>query len=392
MLAACVGEPQEQVGAESCLSPGVTDGEVRVGIVLTDSGSFSSAFAPARAGFEARLSLENSRGGVNGRRITYAWGDDAQSTSRNLAVTRNLVEEYGAFAILESSASTSGAAAYLAEEGIPIVGISAEEVWTSHRNMFAFGYLSSTGSSVDTFGRYAKEHGGTRAMVIGTTARVTGSDLNSHLVESLRVMGIQTDAANPVVEYIPGVTSAARLAERIVSERIDTLVTGGAAADLADIVRAARAAGARLEVILSATAVDSQLIQRYGQAVAGLTFFEPFTPFEFVSPAMDAYRDAIARYAPELPDPNQTTALAAYINADMLIRGLREAGPCPTRQKFMDGLRGVHDYTADGLVPTTDFEADFGQLRECYAFVRVSASGQSLEVVDPNYCGSRLQR
>ncbi|KPM53639.1 ABC transporter substrate-binding protein [Frankia sp. CcI49] len=389
-LAACSGSPQAPVAEDSCVAAGVTGSEVRVGVVYTDSGVLSAAFSPSRAGFEARLAVENEKGGVNGRQIVAQWRDDEGSPARNLAVSQDLVENYDAFAILESSASTSGAAKYLADENIPIIGISAEEVWTAYRNMFAFGYLTTKGSSVDTFGRFVKEHGGTRALVIGPTTRLTGTDLNSQLVVSLRTTGVQVDEENPVVEFLPGVTSAARLAQRMVAENIDTLVTGGSAADIVEVISAARQAGVQLKVVLAATAPDAALLEQHGQSLAGLTFFEPFTPFELDSPALDSYHEAMALHAPETTDPNQTTALAAYINADMFIRGLQEAGPCPTRKSFIDGLRGVHDYTAGGLVPTTDFEADFGQLRECYAFVRVAASGRSFEVVDPNYCGSRL--
>ncbi|CUU60547.1 ABC-type branched-chain amino acid transport system, substrate-binding protein [Parafrankia irregularis] len=389
-LAACTGQPRGQVDASSCASPGVTDSEVRVGVVYTDSGALSAPFAPARAGFEARLAVENEKGGVNGRRIVYQPRDDGGSTAGNLAVSRDLVANYGAFAILQSSATTSGAAKYLADEKIPVIGISAEEVWSSYRNMFAFAYLASKGLPVDTFGRFVKEHGGTRAMVIGTSTRLTGSDLNSHMVKSLRGTGVQIDEANPVVEFLPGVTSAARLAQRMVDQKIDTVVSGGAAADIAEVVSAARNAGVRLKVVLTATAPDAALLEQYGQVLAGLVFFEPFTPFESENPGLDAYHKAMARHAPEISDPNQTVALAAYINADMLIRGLQEAGPCPTRQGFIDRLRQVHDYTAGGLVPTTDFEADFGQLRACYAFVRVAADAKHFEVIDPNYCGTRL--
>jgi len=74
----------------------------------------------------------------------------------------------------------------------------------------------------------------------------------------------------------------------------------------------------------------------------------------------------------------------------MLVRGLQEAGPCPTRQGFIDSLRAVDDYDAGGLIPSTDFEEDFGKLNECYAFIRVNAAGDGFDVVDPNYCGTRL--
>nr|MDT0666892.1 ABC transporter substrate-binding protein [Micromonospora sp. DSM 115978] len=75
----------------------------------------------------------------------------------------------------------------------------------------------------------------------------------------------------------------------------------------------------------------------------------------------------------------------------MFVRGLEEAGPCPTRESFIERLRAVDGYDAGGLVGTTDFAADFGRLKECYAFVRVNEAGDRFEVVEANFCGSRLE-
>nr|MDT0664068.1 ABC transporter substrate-binding protein [Micromonospora sp. DSM 115978] len=72
--------------------------------------------------------------------------------------------------------------------------------------------------------------------------------------------------------------------------------------------------------------MDAELLEKYGSALAGLTFYEPYTPFELATPAIETYHEAVANYAPQLTDPDQTLALAAYINADMMIRGLQE-GP-----------------------------------------------------------------
>lgn len=74
----------------------------------------------------------------------------------------------------------------------------------------------------------------------------------------------------------------------------------------------------------------------------------------------------------------------------MLVRGLEDAGECPSRESFADGLRAVKDYDAGGLITSTDLGNDVGRLRECYAFVRVNAAGTGLDVVDANFCGSRL--
>jgi branched-chain amino acid transport system substrate-binding protein len=45
-----------------------------------------------------------------------------------------------------------------------------------------------------------------------------------------------------------------------------------------------------------------------------------------------------------------------YLNADLMIKGLQEAGQNPTRQSFITNLRQVTNSNAGGLLPTP---ADF---------------------------------
>ena len=58
--------------------------------------------------------------------------------------------------------------------------------------------------------------------------------------------------------------------------------------------------------------------------------------------------------------------MVGWLSADAFIRGLREAGAtCPTRKAFIANLRQVKDYTADGLLPSTDFTAVFAKMPLC---------------------------
>ncbi|ABW13285.1 Short-chain alcohol dehydrogenase of unknown specificity-like protein [Parafrankia sp. EAN1pec] len=239
-------------------------------------------------------------------------------------------------------------------------------------------------------GHVVREHGGTRAVIVRDYAGgSTSVQFADQLIVSLRAAGVEIPAEQ-VTEYQPGRASASRIAEWILNNGVDTLVAAMDTETLAQLVDAAHEAEVPLKVILAGREVSAELLQTYGARLAGVTSYANYLPFQVSSPALGAYRAAVARYAPQLVDPDQTLALTAYVVADMLVRGLEEAGECPSRQSFMDGLRAVEDYDAGGLITRTDFGEDFGRLRECYAFVRVNAEGTGIEVVDPDFCGSRL--
>jgi len=50
-------------------------------------------------------------------------------------------------------------------------------------------------------------------------------------------------------------------------------------------------------------------------------------------------------------NPYSASAPMGYVAADLLIRGLKEAGKCPTRALFIDKLRNVTNYDGGGLAP-----------------------------------------
>lgn len=50
-------------------------------------------------------------------------------------------------------------------------------------------------------------------------------------------------------------------------------------------------------------------------------------------------------------NPYSSAAPMGYLGSDLLIRGLKEAGQCPTRATFVDNLRKVTNYDGGGLVP-----------------------------------------
>lgn len=376
--------------AMSCTVEGVTADEVKLGLLFPDTGLGAVTFSAARAGIDARFGAVNAAGGVHGRQIVYDWRDDTAKVSMNLTMARTLIERGNIFGVLETSTVASGSAAYLAERGIPVLGIAVEDAWAKYRNMFSFNYSFTAKGSVDTFGKFVHERGGTKAMILYNPLDPT---VSTHIAEqftsSFRSVGIATTSVS--TDNNPVTAQADQIARQMTEEGIDTLAGTLSTEGLAQVVAAARRQGVPLKVILSSSpAPNAELLETYGSQLAGLTTFAAYIPLETKSPALDSYRAAMATYAPQLQDTDQTLALVGYIIADMFIRGLEEAGDCPTRQGYIDGLRAVKGYNAGGLIGDIDLERDFGKPAECYSFVEVNPEGSAVEIVSPNYCGHRL--
>ncbi|KPM52177.1 ABC transporter substrate-binding protein [Frankia sp. R43] len=388
VLSGCREGTMSTAGAD-CTTPGVTRNQVNVGLIYPDSGVTSNIFTAFRSGIDARFGAANAAGGINGRHLIYTLRSDEARASVNLSVSRELVEQAKVFGILEGSIVASGGADYLAKAEIPVVGLASEKVWAKYRNMFTFAYNFPDGA-VDTFGKFVKERGGTRALIFYNGLDATlSTPLANQFNISLSALGIP--AAMVAGDNDPSATQVEEAIRLIRTNGIDTIIGSLDVKGLAKIVSAVRQRGLNIKVIVSSSEAPSQdLLAQYGSQLAGMTTVTNYLPLEVESPANTAYRKAMSAYAPESRDSGQTLALLGYLIGDIFVRGLQEAGACPTRQGFIDGLRAVKDYDAGGLLNKIDFEADFGKAEECYSFIQVNSTGTGMEVVNTNFCGSRL--
>jgi ABC-type branched-subunit amino acid transport system substrate-binding protein len=389
VTAGCGPKDASAAAGGDCNAPGFTANEIKLGFVYPDTGPLHSIANATRSGVEARIELANDRGGIHGRKITYVWRDDASDPKTNGTVVRELIEKVGVFGLIEMTAVAGGGASYLRDHDVPVTGMALEPFWAEprFRNMFAYGYLY-TGGTVDTFGRYVRAQGGTRAAVIGNDTSGASQGIGAKIKDSLVAGGVAVIPHQFV--FNPNVGSARDVGEQIRAAGADVLTGAVSPTDFAAVLNAVQAAGGHIKVALSANGYDRSLLQQDGASLAGLTTFATFVPFEANTPAQQTYRTAMARYAPELQPPDQEMALRSYIYADLFLRGLEVAGRCPTRAGFINALRAVHDYDAGGLLAgQVDLTKDFGRLNTCYIFVRVNATGTGYDVVENNTPGFR---
>ncbi|MGL6280613.1 MAG: ABC transporter substrate-binding protein [Gaiella sp.] len=98
-LTAALGAAAATAGASS--DPGVSDDEILLGGTTPLSGS-AAAYASVARGADGYFKYVNARGGVNGRKITYKYVDDAYNSAQTVQATRQLVEQDKVFAIFNT--------------------------------------------------------------------------------------------------------------------------------------------------------------------------------------------------------------------------------------------------------------------------------------------------
>ncbi len=218
MLAACSSGNSSDSGssASGSCAPGVTDNSIKVGLLYPDTGVMASQFTGYRAGVNARFSVENAAGGVDGRKIDYAWQDDQSDPSGNLQGARELVAQK-AFAVVQYTAVSQQSVAYLDKAGVPVIGAADQPGWAAHRNTFTVILTNQTGQSTTTIGDFIRQQGGTKAAVVVSFLSEIAKLYADGVTKSLQHAGIDA-----VTQDVDG-TNAADVARKLISSGADTI-------------------------------------------------------------------------------------------------------------------------------------------------------------------------
>ncbi|OHV40791.1 Leu/Ile/Val-binding protein (LIV-BP) [Pseudofrankia sp. EUN1h] len=390
----CSSSSSNATGSHSSCTtgvPGVTGDSIKIGLVLPDTGgAVAEAFRPARGAVEARIDKENAAGGVYGRKIDLTWQDDEANVNVFTNAVQHLVTADQVFGLIAQTVSlTDESASWLQTKGVPMVGLPSSPIWSNYSNLFHFGSLYNKGGAVDTFGRYIKAQGGTKALLVIDPTSQTSADLAGQLVASVRSQGIAVVGETP---YTQDVSDPAKVATQLRQDGADTLIGATQADAFIDIYAAAKAAGVNLKVALSSSNYGPTEIQQRGKDMAGMSMTMAFQSYTTNSPAIQAYRDAITTYSPETTSPFDDVAIVSYAAADEMIKGLQLAGPCPTRQSFITNLRKVTSYDAGGLLAPTNLSRPHDPV-SCFNFLKVNATGDGYATVPGNtptgfWCGN----
>jgi ABC-type branched-subunit amino acid transport system substrate-binding protein len=333
--------------------PGVSATTIRVGGVAgrtdPDGPAYSHAFVGARAYFDA----VNRRGGVDGRRIRLvATLGDGSDGGRDVTSVRELVERRKVFAVVPVATPSFAAGGYLAGSAVPTFGWSsgvAAADWSAGPTLFgtAGSYRCLTCAQLPA-AFVARQVGATRAAVLGGSA--PGS--------AACVRGLQaalTRYGPPVAFVDPAPNGPADDAAKLHGLGVDFVALCGDTAGAGAVAQALRSAGTTGAHVFVTDGYAPATAQRLGAQLDGVFSAIGFLPVESAatSSGMQEFVTAMQRHH-VAPDEQ---ALSGWLGAELLVAGLRAAGPDPTRQSVVDAVNKMTDVTAGGILPGLDWSA-----------------------------------
>jgi len=365
-LAACSSDEGSADGDPLAVEDGGLKGDpIRIGTLCSCTGPLAASIGQSLEVLKAWGSWTNNNGGINGHPVEVIAYDDGQNPSTALAQAKKLVEEDKVMAIVGTMSLVSDSwASYVDGKGIPVVGGQpVDTAFFTDPNFYASGstlpllllgeVTLAAQSGADTIGLFYCSETPICAqlpVIVEPLAAQVGLK-----VESAKVSSTAPDYIAPCLSFEEkGVDAVFSAVNSDVVPRI-----------------AASCADQGYEPIEIASSATTQKSWTDDPNLDGAVFAGTNAVYTDESvPGVKSFLDALAEYAPEVPESPQFSYPLLYPWAGgELFKAAAEAGevsPTSTGADVVAGLHLLEDETLDGIAPPLNFPEGQPGFPLCY--------------------------
>jgi ABC-type branched-subunit amino acid transport system substrate-binding protein len=343
--------------AQKNYGPGVSDTEIKLGQTVAYSGPGSAYSMVGRMSVAYFKMLNETKGGINGRKINLLSVDDAYSPPKTVEVTRKLVESDNVLAMVNSmgTAAQSSVQKYLNAKRVPQLMFYASSPalhdakatpWTVP---FSFAY-DIEGS---IFGKYlAQSKPNAKIGVL-----YQNDDVGKSYMRGFRA-ALGPKAANIVKEVSQEMSDPTVDTQilQLQASGADTLVVFTSNKAQAQAIKKVAAIGWKpLYILPFVSSSITGVLQPAGLEnsvglVSSYWFKTPSDPTWSEDKAMHEYLGFFKKYLPN-DNPGDTTSVYTYMGAQLVALALERCGDNLTRENLLKQVQGLKDVELGMLLP-----------------------------------------
>lgn len=373
-------------------TPGVSDDEILLGSSLALSGHASYLGKQTMLGAMSYIKYVNEQGGVHGRRIRVITYDDKYDPPLCVANTQKLIIEDNVFSLFcyVGTPTTVKIIPMVEEAGIPLVGMftganALREPFHRYIINVRASYYQETAEAVR---RFVEDLGFTRIAVF--------YQYDAYGFDGLKgtELALKRYDMTPVARgsYARGTLDVEEGLERILASGAEAVVMIGTYEPCAKFIRLGHERGFTPLFYNVSFVGAEELARRLGPDHGDKVFVTQVVPppespeSKTLLWGAGEYTELLARYYPG--EPPNSVGLEGYINAKVLVEGLRRAGRQLTRERLLDALESIHDFSL-GIANTLDFSPTDHQGFDRVYFTRFQ-DGKFVLISDWNELGKSL--
>jgi branched-chain amino acid transport system substrate-binding protein len=345
--------------------PGVGSSEVKIGGTVPLTG-VAAAYASVGRGADAYFKYVNdTKGGVNGRKIDYEYLDDAYDPSQTVQQTRKLVEQEGVFAVFNSLGTEHNLAirGYLNQQKVPqlFVATGATTFGREYKQYpWSIGFLPSYVAEGIIYGRYIRAT--MKAPKIA--ALYQDDDFGKELVNGLKKgLGPLAGRVKATRSYSADASDVNSQVASLRASKANVFMIFATPKFAIQAYIQANKLGWKPSFFIAQIAGASNIMKivasSIGKAVNGsisiVDFKDPTNPEFRNDRTMKLYRMILAKYEPDA-DPGDVYHVYAMAVAWTFVEALKKAGNPPTRAGIMRAvthLNLTNPFMLPGIKVTT---------------------------------------
>lgn len=325
----------------SAQTTGVTDKEIVIGSCAALEGPSSFLGRETVTGAETYFHYINDEGGVNGRKLRLVSLDDSYDPAKTEGCWNKLMAEKVFAAGFFVGTPTAVKYVPLAEsEHVPLVGLftGAQTLYAPLRHWVInvrASYGDETRAEVD--GMWNVLHYRKIGVIYPDDA------FGAAVLEGVRA-ALKAHGAEPVeiASYIRQTTQVGDAVEKVRAANPDAVVLVGPSNTVAPILKAAHAKGWKPLFLTVSFVGTDELIQQAGTNAEGMVITQVVPPYYLSNlKTVALYRRTLQQYMPGAR-PN-FVSLESFVDAMVLVDGLKNAGKEPTREGLIRAIESIHD-------------------------------------------------
>lgn len=322
---------------------GVTSDEILIGTWAPLTGPASNLSAIAEA-MDAYFDYINDQGGIHGRQLRLIIKDDAYDPERTPAVVEELVDGDRVFALLGGNGTANCLAVkdYIAMKLIPWVNPgSGARVWTSPVNAYVFSTFPAYVTEGRILAKYVIEELDAEKYGMFYQDDSFGSEGQEGVRLGLRAANKEIAVAQP---YTVGQTDLSGVAQTFKDEEVDVIFVWTITEGAAELVEAlAEIEDYDPQIVASQILSDPVMFDLAGDAWEGAIVASSVPETDSDEAGAVEAREIIEQYGEGLEFG--TYAYWGLARAEVMIEGLRRAGPELTRLRFLQALESIDNWT-----------------------------------------------
>ena len=333
---------------------GLTGRSLTLGCSIALTGPLGQAGTEQVAGMKAAFAEVNAAGGVYGREIRMEVKDDGYVASRTLKNVTEMVDAQSVFALISplGTANTASILPLIESKGIPTVGpVTGATSLRAAANKHVFFLRPSYREETQRLVKQIVDMGLKRIAVVYLD-NPFGKEVLKDMAKALD--DIKVERAGEFALAVDG-KNGAELADKVAAERPGAVLlatTGTANTAFVQAFRA-KAQGVPLAGI-SVTVISSEL-PKLASATRGLALVQVFPDANSQkSVVVRKFQSTMKATGAPAAFTNSGSSLEGWLNGQIMIEGLKNAGKDITRERLRAGLASIR------ALSFGDFNIGFG--------------------------------